>query len=97
MLGARFMDGSGAVGRTFHAEGPNHGWFDIKQRNLPCWRPVSWMVQVLEANLPCWRSISWMVQYEITEPSTLEVDIMEGSAAKGEPSTLEANIVDGSI
>ena len=49
------------------------------------------------ANLPRWRPISWMVRYKTTEPSMLKVDIMEGSAAKGEPSTLEANIVDGSI
>ena len=31
--------------RTFHAEGQYHGWFDIKQRNLPRWRSISWTVQ----------------------------------------------------
>ena len=54
------------------------------------------MVQVSEANLPCWRSISRMVRYKTTEPSTLEVDIMEGSGLRREPSTLEVHIMDGS-
>ena len=34
-LKANIMDGSGAVGRTLHAVGKYHGWFDIIQRSLP--------------------------------------------------------------
>ena len=37
-----------------------------------------------------------MVQYEITEPSTLEVDIMDGSCLRSELSTLRGKITDGS-
>ena len=35
-LKANIMDGSGAVGRTLHAEGKYHGWFDVNGVNPPC-------------------------------------------------------------
>ena len=38
-----------------------------------------------------------MVRGQKGEPSTLEVDIMDGSISRGEPSTLKVNIMDGSI
>ena len=41
--------------RTFHAEDRYRGWFDIKQRNRPHWRPISWKVRYLEVNRPCRR------------------------------------------
>ena len=37
-----------------------------------------------------------MVRFNTTEPSMLEVDIMEGSRLRSEPSTLEVDIMDGS-
>ena len=51
---------------------------------------------ILSTNLPRCMPESWMVRGQKGEPSTLEVDIMEGSISKGEPSTLYARIVDGS-
>ena len=38
-----------------------------------------------------------MVRGQKGEPSTLEVDIMDGSISRGEPSMLEVNIMDSSI
>ena len=35
-------------------------------------------------------------KYKGGEPSTLEVDIMEGSGSRAEPSTLRADIAEGS-
>ena len=71
--------------RTFHAEGPFHGWFDIKQRNLPRWRSISWKVQYLGTNLPRCMSESWTLRDQNGEPSTPVVDIMDGSFLKHEP------------
>ena len=34
-----------------------------------------------------------MVRYKTTEPSTLEVQIMDGSGLRSEPSTLRGNIM----
>ena len=39
---------------------------------------------------------SWRVRGQKGEPSTLEVDTMEGSISRGEPSMLMGDIVDGS-
>ena len=58
--------------------------------------PVSWKVQYPVANPPRWRSISWMVRFNTTEPSMLEVDIMEGSRLRSEPSTLGTHFMEGS-
>ena len=38
-----------------------------------------------------------MVQCRWGEPSTVEVDIMDGSESKAEPSTLSLNIADSSM
>ena len=48
------------------------------------------------ANPPRRRSISWTVRYKITEPSSLEVDIMDGSGLRSEPSTLGTHFMEGS-
>ena len=79
------MDGSRSKGRTFHAGGLNRGRFKVKRVNHPQIRCVSRRVQVSEANLPCWRAESWMVRGQKGEPSTLLVDIMDGSYIKHEP------------
>ena len=95
-LYARIVDGSRSKGRTIHAVCPNRGWFKVKRVNHPRWRLISWTVQYLGANLPRCMPESWTVRGQKAEPSTLEVDIMEGSISRGEPSMLYARIVDGS-
>ena len=55
------------------------------------------MVQYPGANLPHLGSESWTVRVSGVEPSTLEVDIVDGSMSKAEPSMLEVDIADGSV
>ena len=47
----------------------------------------------IHAKRPLSRTVRWY-QYE---PSTLEVNITDGSISRAEPSTLDTEIVDGSI
>ena len=83
--------------QTFHAEDRYRGWYDLKQRNHPHWRPISWKVRYLEVNRPCRREISWKVQGQQGEPSMLLPRIMEGSVSRSKPSTVKVDIMDGSI
>ena len=94
--GSRYYGRFMSQKRIFHAVCPNRGRFKVKRVNHPRWRLISWKVQYLGANLPCWRAESWTVQGQKGEPSTLEVDIMDGSISRGEPSTLYARIMEGS-
>ena len=55
------------------------------------------MVRCPKLNLPCLGPESWTVRVSGVEPSTLEVDIADGSMSKAEPSTLEVDIADGSM
>ena len=97
MLMPRFVEGSVSRGRTIHGEGRYHGWFDLKQRNRPHWRPISWKVRYLEVDRPRWSPTSWMAQGQQGEPSMLMPRFMEGSVSRSEPSTPKTDIVDGSI
>ena len=55
------------------------------------------MVQYPELDLPCLGPESWTVREPCVEPSTLEVDIADGSGFRAGPSTLEVDIADGSM
>ena len=94
--GSRYYGRFMSQKRIFHAVCPNRGRFKVKRVNHPRWRLISWKVQYLGANLPCWRAESWTVQGQKGEPSTLVVDIVDGSISRGEPSTLYARIMEGS-
>ena len=50
-----------------------------------------------ELNLPRSGHESRMAQIPEGEPSTVAVDIIDGSESKAEPSTLSLNIADGSM
>ena len=54
------------------------------------------MVRGSGLNLPRLGPESWTVRGPCVEPSTLEVDIADGSMSKAEPSTLVPRIADGS-
>ena len=84
------MDGSILQDRTFHVSAPYRGQFGYQVLNLPRWRSISWMVQYPGANLPRLGPESRMVRGSRVEPSTLKVDIVDGSMSKGGPSTLRA-------
>ena len=52
--------------------------------NHPRCRLISWKVQYLGANLPRCMPESWTVRGQKGEPSTLVVDIVDGSISRGE-------------
>ena len=69
--------------QTFHAEDRYRGWFDIKQRNRPHWRPISWMVRYKTAEPSTLEAHIVNGSILGSEPSMSEPDIVEGSGAAG--------------
>ena len=55
------------------------------------------MVRGSGLDLPRYCPVSRTVRVSGVEPSTLEVDIVDGSMFRAGPSTLEVDIADGSI
>ena len=83
-------DGSILQDRTFHVSVPYRGQFGIHVLNHPRLVPISWTVQYPGANLPRLGPESRMVRVSGVEPSTVEVDIVDGSGFRAGPSTLRA-------
>ena len=72
-------DGSILQDLTVHANAPYRGQFGYQVLNLPRLVPISWMVLCPKLDLPHLGPESWTVRGSCVEPSTLEVDIADGS------------------
>ena len=94
-LRARFQAGSFTTDGTIREFGVYRGWFSVYGVNLPRGESISRKVRGPERNLPRYGHESRMVRASGGEPSTVEVDFMEGSGSRAEPSTLGVNITDG--
>ena len=89
-LRARFQAGSFTTDGTIREFGAYRGWFSVYGVNLPRGESISRKVRGPERNLPRYGHESRMVRASGGEPSTVEVDFMEGSGSRAEPSTLGA-------
>ena len=87
-LRARFQAGSFTTDGAIREFGVYRGWFGVYGVNRPRWRSISWKIHISRVNHPRSGHKSRMVRIPEGEPSTLEVDIMDGSWSKAEPSTL---------
>ena len=88
MLEVDIAEGSGIRGRTVHGGGRFHGRFGVQSGTVHAGGRYRGRFGVQRANHPRSGHKSRMVQVSGVEPSTLEVDIMEGSGSKAEPSML---------
>ena len=75
----------------------NRGWFDAKSGTFHAVDQYHGRFISQERNHPCSGHESRMVQIPEGEPSTVEVDIMDGAEFKAGPSTLKVDIVDSSM
>ena len=80
--GGRFHGRFGVKSGTVHAGGLNRGWCGYQGSNHPRWESISRKVRGQERNLPRWGHESRKVRGLWGEPSTLEVDIADGSGIR---------------
>ena len=95
-LSLDIVDGSILQDRTFHVNAPYHGWFSIQARTLHALGLNHGQFGIQGLNLPRFGPESWTVRVSVLEPSTLRLNITDGSYLRREPSTLKADIVDSS-
>ena len=79
------MDGSRLKRRTFHELGAYHGWFISQKRTFHAGGTYHGWFDIKQRDLPRCMPESWKVRGQRGEPSTLLVDIMDGSYIKHEP------------
>ena len=95
-LRACIADGSDTRGRTVHGGGRYHGWFGVQSGTFHAEPQYRGWFSVDGVNRPRYGHESRMVQIPEGEPSTVAVDIMDGSTPKVGPSTLRVDITEGS-